>query len=95
MNHFDRVLIDPTPAERDAALQEAAATANARAQLRMVEWPPESYAGTVAEVEATPSAGASQDAGSTGSGMLIRGGVMSFRSNSTQATCRTAGERQA
>lgn len=67
MNTFDRVLIDPTPAERDAALQEAAATANARAQLRMVEWPPASYAAAVAEVEGTPE-GWRQWNGGTGKG---------------------------
>lgn len=67
MEHFDRVLIDPSPAERDAALSDAAVTANQRAQLRLLQWPPDRYAATLTEVDATPE-GWRQWNGGTGKG---------------------------
>jgi WD40 repeat protein len=40
MAEFDRVLIDPSPADLDGALGEAAAAANRGARARLLGWPP-------------------------------------------------------
>jgi DNA-binding beta-propeller fold protein YncE len=45
MEDFDRVLIDPTPADLDGALAEAAAAANRGARVRPVGWPPRGTGG--------------------------------------------------
>jgi hypothetical protein len=47
---FDRILIDPTPAERDAALSAAVVTANARFRIKCVTWPPPDFADFLAQL---------------------------------------------
>src|SRR5262245_40183616 len=63
----ERVLIDPTPERLDAALADAAARANARARLRLLDWPTPDRDAFHAELAAT-SEGRRQWNGGTGRG---------------------------
>jgi WD40 repeat protein len=50
---FDCTLIDPTPAQRDAALAEAGEAANARFRTKLVTWPPPDFADFLAQLAGT------------------------------------------